>query len=87
MPSFRSDAPTPAPLRSLPLVVSPAWVTGAATVPLLVALAAERVVGEGLIQIGLACEEVFRGTRLPLLKAVPGTREVKGTDDADASAS
>jgi len=68
MSSFRSDASTAAPLRSLPITVSSAWLTSAATVPLLTALVAERVLAEGLIQVGLACEEVFRGVRLPLLQ-------------------
>ncbi|MEO0539719.1 MAG: hypothetical protein AAFZ80_02515 [Cyanobacteria bacterium P01_A01_bin.105] len=56
-------------LRSTPLSPSPLWITSAATVPFLAVLVADRLLGEGLIQVGLACEEVFRGTRLPLLKA------------------
>ncbi|MEO1592643.1 MAG: hypothetical protein AAFU71_15320 [Cyanobacteria bacterium J06632_22] len=72
MPSFRSDTSTSTPLRSLPVTVSPVWLTSAATVPLLAALVAERLLNEGMLQVGLACEEVFRGVRLPLIKAPHG---------------
>ena len=41
------------------------------TGPFLLGLVGARAIAEGLTQLGLASEEVFRGERLPILHTVP----------------
>ncbi|MEL6326665.1 MAG: hypothetical protein AAFQ61_07150 [Cyanobacteria bacterium J06626_23] len=79
MRPFQSDTVVPTPTLPTGLSLPPAMATSAATLPLLGLLAAGRLLSEGLTQLGVASEEVFRGSRLPLLKT-PWYETVYNTD-------
>lgn len=67
-------------LQKLPeLPISPEWLVGLATVPLLGGLVMAHAAQDWLIQLGVASEELFRGERLPILnvpKNVPEASSV-----------
>ena len=50
---------------------SPNMMVSMITGPFLFGLLGARAIAEGLTQLGLASEEVFRGERLPILHTVP----------------
>lgn len=58
------------------------WLLSAATVPLLAGLLAQRALAEGLRELGVLSEELFRGDRLPVLhfpESVPANPEASPT--------
>lgn len=66
MQSFResSKSAPPQPTVRISMPTEAALVAG--TLPLLALIVGARVVGDGLIELGKASEELFRGDRLPL---------------------
>lgn len=44
-----------------------------ATIPVLLGLVGARAIAEGIVELGRASEEVFRGDRLPVLNLQPPT--------------
>ncbi len=53
------------------------------TGPFLLGLLGARAIADGLTQLGLASEEVFRGERLPILHTVPETAFQKDASETE----
>ncbi|XGV98476.1 MAG: hypothetical protein ACAF41_05980 [Leptolyngbya sp. BL-A-14] len=62
-----SDQPTVQAGDHAKPLVPPEILLSVATVPLLVALVGGRALAEGVRELGLFSEEIFRGDRLPVL--------------------
>lgn len=63
--------------------VPPQILLSVATVPLLVALVSSKALAEGVRELGLLSEEIFRGDRLPVLNFPSATQA--NPDDRAAS--
>ncbi len=75
-----SDKPSPQPDVSSVAVVASELLLGLATGPLLALLVGGKGLSQGLQEIGLMSEEIFRGDRLPLL-SFPSTSDPSSDTD------
>lgn len=64
---LRSTPVESPPSLAIESPLEPNWLLSLATVPLLTALVASRLVADWAQQVGWASEELFRGERLPVL--------------------
>lgn len=67
MQSFREPTASKHPSLSLSLPIAVELTIGLGTLPLLAILASSRALSFGLLQLGNASEELFRGEQLPTL--------------------
>ena len=67
MQSFRKTSPSPPPVPSLTLPVGMELAISLCALPMIGMLLSEKAVSKGLMQLGEASEEIFRGDRLPIL--------------------
>ena len=67
MQSFRQLEASPAPQLNIQFPVATEIIISLSSLPLVSLLAVSYIVADGLVELGQASEELFRGDRLPSL--------------------
>lgn len=67
MQSFRQPEASPSPRRRVQFPVASEVIISLSSLPLVSLLAASYIVADGLVELGQASDELFRGDRLPSL--------------------